>query len=160
MVFEIDSIQHDNGGVDGYAANVDINRVWAQAWHLLQSGEVAPEMGRDDLKKSEERNRSYAVTTLEMETLLRFYEEADEEGLGVEFSMTSQLLQSLNNETGLKLTLNNLGAAIKRLGWVVRSKRTVKGGNPVKGFLVRKLDRPGSFEAEDNDQKNDEETPF
>src|SRR5690606_11930413 len=36
--FVVNSINHDFGGKNGYAANVDINKVWAQAYSLLKSG--------------------------------------------------------------------------------------------------------------------------
>ena len=160
VVFVVESIQHDNGGPEGYAVNVCIDRVWAQAWHLLTSGEVLPEMTKTEIEHSEAKNKAFAVITTEMETILRYYESAekDDTKTDVMFCTTSQILTDLIGITGLKLSVNGLGAAIKRLGWKPESKRT-NGGHPVKGYFVRKLEIPGTF-SQDTENQDNSEPPF
>ena len=161
QVFEISSIQHDHGGPEGYAANVCIDRVWAQAWHLLTSGEIVPELTEKEVEESEARNKAFAVSTYEMEMLLKHYQESENEGIGVQFCLTGDIQNQIEKDTGIRLNRTNLGAAIKRLGWVQRTKRVKDKDHPVKGYFVKKLDMPGSaFEDIKNQEKKEEETPF
>ena len=70
LTMEIESIQHDNGGAKGYNQNVDINRVWAQAYVLLQSGFVY-QLTPDDIKKSEANNQRFSRTSYEEELIMQ-----------------------------------------------------------------------------------------
>ncbi len=161
QVFEISSIQHDHGGPTGYAANIEIDRVWAQAWHLLTSGEIVPELTEKEVEESEARNKAFAVSTYEMEMLLKHYQEAENEGIGVQFCLTGDIQNQIEKDTGIRLNRTNLGAAIKRLGWVQRTKRVKDKDHPVKGYFVCKLDMPGSaFEDIKNQEQMEEDTPF
>lgn len=139
LVFEILGIRHDNGGPDGYAAQVDINRVWAQAWHLLTTGAIDPEMSKEDIQRSEERNKAYAVITPEMEQLLTYVEAAKEGEPGAEFLTTTALTNHLAGLTHIRLGVAQVGAAIRRLSWSCCTKRTAKGMHPVKGYWTRRI---------------------
>lgn len=68
LVFETEGINHDSGGPKGYSANVDINRLWAQAYALLKSG-FQYELTREELARSEGNNRQHQRTTAEISTL-------------------------------------------------------------------------------------------
>lgn len=71
IIFEIKSINHDNGGKNGYSA-VNIDNVWAQVKHLLKKG-FKYEVDRAEMNASEVYNRRYQKQTMEMELIEKFF---------------------------------------------------------------------------------------
>jgi hypothetical protein len=117
LVFEIAGIQHDNGGANGYGAQVDINEVWAEAWHLLNTGEIEPMLTRDEIKVSEARNKAFQVPTPEMEMVREYLSKTNKDEAGAEFLNTTAITNYLAGLTNLRLNKNFVGAAMKHLGW-------------------------------------------
>lgn len=117
LVFEIAGIQHDNGGANGYSAKVDINAVWAEAWHLLQTGEIDPMLTRDEIAESEARNKAFQVPTQEMEMVRQFLSKANKDENGAEFMSTTAITNYLCGLSNLRLNKNYVGAALKYYGW-------------------------------------------
>ena len=138
LVFEIAGIQHDGGGPEGYKAQIDINAVWAEAWHLLHSGEVAPEMSREEIAESQRRNKSFQVTTTEMELVTHFLDKASQSEADAEFLTVTDIANYLQGVTELRLNKNYVGAALKALGWSKTSQYENKKGFGVKGYWAKK----------------------
>lgn len=139
LVFEIAGIQHDNGGGNGYGARVDIDAVWAEAWHLLKTGEIEPMLTRDEIKESEDRNKVFQVPTPEMEMVRQYLSKTNNGEAGAEFLTTTAITNYLAGHTNLRLNKNFVGAALKHLGWEkVQLYDRVKTFQ-VAGFWVKKI---------------------
>lgn len=136
VVFDVEHINHDNGGANGYA-QVDINRVWAQAYHLLKSG-FDFKLSESEMRESEDNNRSYQVTTSEQEYLLRYFEPAT--GKDGEVLLKSEIIEYIEAQhANLKINDFKLGKALRfykfEEGSVYKSDKKMS----LKGFRVKKI---------------------
>lgn len=118
LVFEISGIRHDSGGKQGYARNVDINRVWAQAYALLLAGE-SMELTRQEVEEVEQRNKAYQKATPEIETIAKYLVPAEPKQEGAYFVTSTDILRSLTAATAGTVKLNPvmIGRALTFLGY-------------------------------------------
>lgn len=132
IVFQVMKINHDNGGSKGYSQNVDIDKVWAQAYALHQSGFKA-ELTHDEIKQNELFNRQFMRVTTEMELVARHFEKADKNQYGAQFHTASSIEKLLREKGYPKLYQNQIGAAMQILGfqqianWNAKLKYSEKG---------------------------------
>jgi len=147
LVFEIAGIQHDNGRANGYGAKLDINAVWAEAWHLLNTGEVEPMMSRDEIVESEARNKVFQVPTPEMELVVQYLSKTDKDEPEAEFMAVTEITNHLAGFTHLKLNKNFVGAALKHLGWEKSKMYLTRKCFQVTGYWVKKeANQQGDFQ--------------
>jgi predicted P-loop ATPase len=141
LVFETEGIQHDSGGPKGYAANVDINRVWAQAYALLQDG-FRYELTREEIARSEVNNRKHQRTTPEVDLINHYFLPVDKaEGKKnpkAEFLTAAEITRRLVQVTEGKVRINDnsIGKALIQLGFEQITARRPNGNYPVKGYWV------------------------
>ena len=138
LVFEIAGIQHGNGGPDGYGAHVDINAVWSEAWHLLTTGKVEPQMTREEVAESERRNKAFQVPTPEMEMVMQYLAKTKKGEDGAEFLAVTDITNHLSGLGHLRLNKNAVGAALKHLGWEMKPHFNRAKGFQIKGYWVAK----------------------
>ena len=108
LIFNIESVNHDEGGKNGYQS-VNINDVWAQAYTLYKQGERY-QMTKDEKAYSENKNANHMVTTVEMELIKENCETSKEH-----FLTTTLILNSLQLKTTAKINVTNIGKALKFL---------------------------------------------
>ncbi|MGB0863697.1 MAG: VapE domain-containing protein, partial [Saprospiraceae bacterium] len=135
LVMEIKGIQHDNGKKNGYNKNIDINRVWAQAYGLLKSG-FDFKMTVEEIQQSEMNNRGHQVKTREME-LLQQYCSVSKINEGV-FMTTTNITEYLQSKTAIKINHYKVGPALRFLNFKPKSGRI--NGSVRKGYYVTKND--------------------
>jgi hypothetical protein len=133
VVIRIKSILHDDGGEKGYNKKVDIDKVWAQAYHLLKNGFkfilTAEEMNYSEKINNEKHMRS----TLEEELLLRYFMPAERTDETALFLTTTDIMIRLDDFTK-KTSLRNVGIALKKLGY--EKVYTTLNGMQAKGYFV------------------------
>lgn len=137
LVFEIDGVNHDNGGPKGYNANVNMDLVYSQVYYLLKSGfkfELTPE----ELVKSENNNQNFQVNTAEMDLIQQYYQigsEADE------FLTATNIEEQLSSLTNGRVRINrhNIGRALKLLGFEQKQKHIKEFNQQRKGYYVKRL---------------------
>jgi len=130
LVFEISGINHDNGGPNGYEANVDLEQVYAQAYALLQSPAFHCQLTKEEIEVSERINSAHAITTPEYELILKHYDKSE-----TEFRTAADIATYLGTVSGQRVTSVMVGKALTRLKWANIQKR-VKGGVPIKVYLL------------------------
>lgn len=145
LVFEIEGINHDNGGAKGYNANVNIDLVYAQAYALLQSG-FEFQLDKEEFKKSEENNQDYQVTTVEHEMIVRNYLPAQKDAPGTEFLTATQILNALQELTKTTLRAVYIGRALSMLGFARDQRKIREVGYPMKGYYVKRIEGELLFE--------------
>ncbi|MDX1943188.1 MAG: VapE family protein [Saprospiraceae bacterium] len=139
LIFEINGVRHDNGGAKGYAASVDIDRVWAQAYSLLQSG-FDFKLSTDEIAKSEGNNRQFQMTTIEMELIQDFYKPAQKEEDGAIFVTATDIEKRIAPETRSSIALRNVGRALKILGFEKAQKHDPRSGYQKKGYWAKAIE--------------------
>lgn len=130
LCFEIDSIDWN------YSKDIDINDVWAQAYHLLTKVKFEFELTPDEIKENDWINKKYQVSTPERDLLMKFFAPADEET--GEFKTATDLLEYISERTSISLSTVKIGKELRFLGFERVSKRI--GDNlPVYGYYVKSL---------------------
>ena len=138
LIFEVLGILHDNGGAHGYDQNVNIDKVWAQAYHLLKTGfnfKLAPE----EIAYSEKKNKGYLVRTAEQELIEEYFEPANKDTADAEFKSATMIMEDLREVAKTTLFLRHIGKALKILGFKQDAKK-IKGKGSRKGYWVKKTD--------------------
>lgn len=135
LVFEINGIRHDNGGAEGYGANVDINQVYAQCFALLNSG-FEYQLTREEIEESERNNKVHMKKPIEYELILKFYKASTDKA---DFQTASDIKRHLEIQTLQKLpNVENIGKALKMLG-IERTARKIRG-QAVYGYPLKKVE--------------------
>ncbi len=115
------------GKIDfGYSKQVDIHRVWSQAYHLAYCDPTfEPELSITDIQENEERNKKYTKLTTEEELVSKYYKKSNDIKDFVTASDVLVKLSSLN----LRLNQINLGRALSGFNFqrVKHPKRQVYG---------------------------------
>lgn len=138
LIMEISELQHDDGGPSGYERNIDINEVWAQAYTLSQSG-FSYQMSRDDIAESERRNKGHMQVTSERELVMKHLLTAEPDTDNAEFLMAGEITQRLQKhyDYKIKVNSNNIGKALRGLGFPLKSGRREGCTYPINGYWVK-----------------------
>lgn len=145
LVFEVKGIRHDNGGVNGYVQQVDINLVWAQAYALLQDG-FEYQLTRDEIAESERRNMAHARLPMEYEAILQYFEISTDPA---DFKATSDVVRHLSHKTILKITPEGVGRAMGFMK-IERLSRKVRG-QVVRGYLLKENEVAQDWKSDENE---------
>ena len=111
LCFEIRSIDWS------YKEKVNIDNVWAQAYHLYKSG-FHCDLTPDEIKENEEYNRQFNITTTEFELIQKYLTPGTRESHD-SFMTATDILLYIAEQTGGKVKLNNInvGRALKMLSF-------------------------------------------
>jgi hypothetical protein len=112
LIFEIDSIDFD------YSKKMDINNIWAQAYHLYKSGEHYKFTNQEE-KENHDINKGYFITTPEIELISAYLIPADKNTIGSKFCTASDIVDYLSGMTEGHIKLNHIsiGKALKHLNF-------------------------------------------
>jgi len=138
LILEIKSIRHDGGGSKGYNQNIDIDKVWSQAYHLYKAG-FQYQLNKEELAFSESNNQSFKRIYAEKELIEAIFVLPTKENEHLASLLTTtQILEkiSLKSIVSSKLHINNIGKAMKELGFESKSS-SVKG---VKGYRYKVME--------------------
>lgn len=130
-------------------SKVDIDKVWSQALHLLNQGEIAF-FTKDEEFIMNYINDQYLQVSMEHELLVSMFAPALKENPTTDFYTTTEILASLNKASGLKLSVRNLSRALRnpKLGYEQIQRR--KNGVP---RLVYPMTRVAPGEDKYNKEK-------
>jgi hypothetical protein len=114
ICFELESINFE------YKNDIDINRVWSQAYYLYKNG-FHYQLTKDELAANEKVNSIFLISTFEAGLISdHFLPGTKENG---QFYTPSQILIYLNNiSLGQKCNIKSIGKALKILGHKKQSK--------------------------------------
>jgi len=149
LVFEIKGINHDNGGANGYGQNIDIDKIYSQARHLMSDPDFKSSLTREEIQKSESFNQGHTVKSAEFEAIQKHFE-PDKKGV---FMQPLDIQKRLN--TGFFYDFKHLvpiGKSLAQLRFDRIKKR--HNGQSVYGYMVREL-LPGEWEAGLTDSDED-----
>jgi len=121
------------GKIDfAYSRNVDIDKVWAQAYYLAYMDEnFNSELTLSDISQNESRNRVYRESSMEEELICKFYTKSSDPA---DFKTASDLVFQLSC-INPRLNMYNMGRALKALEF----ERIKSPRNRVYGYLIKPL---------------------
>jgi len=109
LCFVIDSIDWS------YKEKININDVWAQAYHLFKTNFVC-DLTADEIRENEEYNRQFHITTSELELVHKYLSPGTKE-VHESFMTATEILLYIAEQTCGRVKLNNInvGRALKML---------------------------------------------
>lgn len=134
LTFKIEKILIDK------AKKIDINQVWAQAYHLFKNKERYW-FDSSEIEKINLINNHFAINTAEEEWLLKCYAKGEDLKPNTKYVMFNEILSVLKNASGLNLRPNFLTNAMKKLDYEKASKRITVNGErqPRQVYPVQEL---------------------
>lgn len=132
MCFNVVSISHDYHNTQTGVQKIDINRVWAQAWHLYKTG-FKYNLDQKDRERRDLINHNFESMPEEKQLIIRYFKPGKSgDGLS-KFMINHDVKEHLNQNTSAKNRYNelNIGRAMKQLGFAQEirtvNKKTVRG---------------------------------
>lgn len=128
LCFQIDSIDWS------YKENINIDDVWAQAFHLFKIN-FPSDLTAEEIKENEEYNRQFHITTSEFELVQKYFSPATKEAHECFMTATDIVMYLSENTFGrVKLSPINVGKALKMLSFA----RDKKYPEKIYGYYVTK----------------------
>lgn len=129
LVFNVTSIDWS------YKTNVDINKVWGQAWYLYNSG-FDFELDAEDKYIREQLNEDYRFRRSEEELIARYFKPCDP-GAG-SFMSSTEIAMYLNAKSpSLKINPNNIGKTMAAV-YDLQSVQVKINGKNTRGYWLSK----------------------
>jgi len=133
-----------------YRENIDINKVWAQAYHLFKNTNFKYQLTHNELQENEEANRQFFMRSTEMDLINKHYIQPTEKEIqeidrrditrasDIQFLTATEIKEDLTTRTVVKDHLSNvnIGKALKFLGFEQRSER-FSGEESRKGYWIK-----------------------
>lgn len=137
LPFVVKNINHDGGGPKGYAAVIDIDRVWAQAQTLLNDPAFNCNMTPDEISQQELLNRRFLRTTTEMEVIGKYYLSGEKGDIESTFNTASDIEEYLRGKVSLRLHRTQIGKAMQVMGFSQETNYNPKKGYSEKGYFLK-----------------------
>lgn len=115
-----------------YSKKVDINKVYAHAWHLLTKTKFDFELTAEEISENDRINKKYQVSTPERDLIQRYLRPGSPET--GRFFTSTDVLEHLSKYTTIKLTPERIGKELKFLGYERTMKRL--SSTPKYGYYV------------------------
>jgi predicted P-loop ATPase len=119
-----------------YKSKIDINQVWAEAYHLFMNG-FDYELNKSDIQKNEVRNKNFQKLTAELQLIQKLFEPVEDElDRNINTFMTAtDVWQKIvdNSKIGYQLNVIQVGKALKYLGFPEGKESNTR----IKGYYIR-----------------------
>ena len=127
LCFDIDYIDWD------YIKEIDVNLVYAQAYHLLKNTSFAYEITLEEIKENDYVNKKYQVSTTERDLIMRFFEPGTKND--GDFKTPTDIIEFISDYSTIKLNPVQIGKELKFLGY----ERIIKYISPYNryGYYVK-----------------------
>ncbi len=121
-----------------YKKEIDINQIWAQAFELFNNG-FKYELTAEEIDENENANADFQQRSLELELVQKYFVRAkkgDEKAVAL---TSTDILQKLKETTLIanNLTVQNIGKAMRSLGYSKVSERLDNSIMPIKVYWVK-----------------------
>jgi predicted P-loop ATPase len=120
-----------------YKKDIDINKVWAQAYYLLKNG-FKYELTPQEIAENELANANHRIITTEQELIQASFEPSNKNEMGSIFKTAAHIKLMLNEKyVSEKLNPTLLGKALKILGFIRVSEKLPDNDYSVKGYYIK-----------------------
>jgi hypothetical protein len=136
LCFTIKDIDFDYNNIETGVKNIDINKVWAQAWSLYVSG-FNYRLTREEADQRNRKNEDFETSSIEKDLILNSLKPGD--GNYGEFMANADILAHLIQITDNKMNINvySMARAMKQLGFAKGLKRI--HGKTQRGYFVQQV---------------------
>ena len=116
----------------GYSKEININQVWAQAYHnAFERKNYNPELTAEDLIENEKRNEKFKQITLEQEILITHFEKSENKN---DFLTATEIMLAMSNALGVRMNNVKIGKALTALNF----ERIKHSKKQVYGYLIKR----------------------
>lgn len=105
---------------------VDMDKVWAQALHLLNAG-FSYWFSKEEIQQLNKVNELYRQVSVEEEWLMKLFEPCEATDPQAKFLMPSEILAKMNAWSGMKLSIRKLSQAMEKLGFGKKVSKRISG---------------------------------
>jgi predicted P-loop ATPase len=116
-----------------YSKNIDIDKIWYQAYQLYLSGKTG-KLNQKDIEQNEKRNTKFTKITNEMEFIQKYCTPDPDK---VFFYTVTEIQEKLTKFNTTKINTPNISKALQALGYKRVSKRTETRDFPVYGYYLK-----------------------
>jgi|GEM_PF-713004 len=158
-----------------YNKEVDINKVWAQAYYLFKETNFDYQLTPAEVEENEQANKTFLVRSPEMELIQRYLEPSTQEAYEKErkerkvteydpyevfFLTATDILTELHkrNISNIKMSSVNVGKSLKILGFKQESKYKEDIGISIKGYYLKFKNDLDTDENKQEEIMQDEKT--
>lgn len=126
LIFEVQNIDFK------YSKEVDIDKVWAQAYfNAYKKENFNPELTSEDLLENEKRNEKFTQISIEQEVLLKHFEKSEHIS---DFLTATDIMLAMNEALSLRLNNVKLGKALTYLKY----QRIKHPRLQIYGYLIKR----------------------
>ena len=116
----------------GYSKEININQVWAQAYHnAFERKNYNPELTAEDLVENEKRNEKFKQVSLEQEILISHFEKSENKN---DFLTATEIMLAMSNALGVRMNNVKIGKALTALNF----ERIKHSKKQVYGYLIKR----------------------
>lgn len=116
----------------GYSKKININQVWAQAYHnAFERKNYNPELTAEDLIENEKRNEKFKQVSLEQEILISHFEKSENKN---DFLTATEIMLAMSNALGVRMNNVKIGKALTALNF----ERIKHSKKQVYGYLIKR----------------------
>jgi len=116
----------------GYSKEININQVWAQAYHnAFERKNYNPELTAEDLIENEKRNEKFKQVSLEQEILISHFEKSENKN---DFLTATEIMLAMSNALGVRMNNVKFGKALTALNF----ERIKHSKKQVYGYLIKR----------------------
>lgn len=116
----------------GYSKEININQVWAQAYHnAFERKNYSPELTAEDLIENEKRNEKFKQVSLEQEILISHFEKSENKN---DFLTATEIMLAMSNALGVRMNNVKIGKALTALNF----ERIKHSKKQVYGYLIKR----------------------
>ncbi len=128
-----------------YSKDLNIDNVWAQAYHLFDKSQYNYQLTPDEIRENETANQQFIIRTAEMELLQKHYEPAKKDDWGVLFLSATDIANELNKKApNIKIHNAVLGKYLKLLGYERSEKYEENKGYQIYGYYIKEKADPNN----------------
>lgn len=137
LCFRVEDISHRYNDYINNIREIDITKVWAQAWHLYKSGEQF-NLNEQEREKRDIINHSFEYMSPEKSLIIKYLTPCPKDSPVGEFITVVDIQEYLIQQTDNKLRLahENIGRSMTQLDFVPAMKKV--NGKPVRGYFAMK----------------------
>jgi predicted P-loop ATPase len=141
LCYEVDKIDF------AYSTDIDINKVYAQAYQLYKDGFVYS-LTRDEIKQNEEMNERHFIVSPEMDMIVEYFRPAKKTDSDAKFVTPTYILNTILRHTLIKnLTPKSVGSALIKLGFEKESHFDTDLKQTRKGHWVKEIEQTNNNTA-------------
>jgi len=161
-------------GERNYKTDIDINKVWAQAYHLFKETDFNYQLTPAEIEENEKANKTFLIRSPEMELIQKYFTPATKQEYDkqvgndeIHFRTATEILTEINqkNMGNIKLNAINVGKSLKILGFKQYPIYKNDIGISVKGYFAKYKDNENNKqeiaeEIRNSTEPKNEELPF